>query len=607
MQPSYSSIGQIFSAQTRYVVPLFQRPYVWSKEEQWRPLYEDIEELAERVLNPPPHKPVAGHFLGTAVLEQVAVPAVATPQRRIIDGQQRLTTLQILLKAAAEAIRELSPAGYDSSIDQATGRLELLCYNQFAPTDEDKFKVWPTNDDRGQYRGVMERQVGADAPIGRMGEAFEFFRSSFATWLAYENSSQRALALASALTDHVRMIVLDLDQYDEPQAIFETLNAHGTPLLPADLIKNWLLWEATKVELNPTELYTTYWASFDSEHDYWRKVVGTGHAARPRVDTFLQNWLTLEMAETVSAKHLYDRFLAYTNGLAKAQPQGRVDLPALMLAIKQDSARYRRIDEASKEGAIDRRLYRINKLDYVVFRPALIAILRHVDTHPKEAERAVTAIESFLVRRMVTNASTRGYGGLAVTMVKGMAASTDGSAALNTVVETLDEAGWPDDATFRAHWIRSRFYKYFRLARVVSILQAIEERMQSLAVKSEKLLVDVTGLTVEHVMPQTWQTHWPLPDGETAFDRDTRVQNIGNLTLVTERLNPALSNAPWAGGANCKREQLSEHSKLEMTKHLLTQAGDSWTDEKIGERANKLFEVANDIWPSAEAMKAIEK
>lgn len=80
------------------------------------------------------------------------------------------------------------------------------------------------------------------------------------------------------------------------------MNAHGTPLLPADLIKNWLLWEAARQKLDAGPLYEKHWRPFDREHAYWRARVGTGHAARARVDTFLQNWLTKQTGEIVSAK-----------------------------------------------------------------------------------------------------------------------------------------------------------------------------------------------------------------------------------------------------------------------------------------------------------------
>ncbi|MEA3036420.1 MAG: hypothetical protein QOH04_2192 [Sphingomonadales bacterium] len=607
MQPSYSSIGQIFSAQTRYVVPLFQRPYVWAKEDQWQPLYEDIEELADRVLDPPPHKPVAGHFLGTAVLEQVMVPAVEMPQRRIIDGQQRLTTLQIVLKAAVEALRVCGPAQDEDgqvSVGQAVGRLELLCANQFASSDEARFKVWPTNDDRDQFRAVLEWVPGTPMPTGtRMAEAFSFFRSSLLEWLGRNRTPARALALSAAMTDHLRMIVLDLDQFDEPQAIFETLNAHGTPLLPADLVKNWLLWEAGKQSVDASSLYGRYWADFDKDTDYWRKVIGTGHAARPRVDTFLQNWLTLETLETVSAKHLYDRFLAFATTTKASDPGQRLDLPTFMDALRADALRYREIDEGMLEGEAGERIRRLNRLDYVVFRPALIGLLRYRESS-ELLLRGTTALESYLVRRMVCGEQTRGYGKVALDLVAALQRNTADRARCQAMLEVLRASGWPDDERYLHFWTKSRFYGWFRRTRVLTLLQAIEIALQKKAHKSERLSVGVDGLTIEHIMPQSWQTNWPLTEDSERMARDPLVQNIGNLTLVNDRLNPALSNAPWLGGVNCKKLQLEEHSKLELNRKLLAQAGDDWTDAKIAERAKFLFEIAREIWPAHESMVA---
>lgn len=608
MQPSYSSIGQIFSAQTRYVVPLFQRPYVWAKEDQWQPLYDDIQELADRVLDPPPHKPVAGHFLGTAVLEQVMVPAVEMPQRRIIDGQQRLTTLQIVLKAAAEALRLCSQDQDEPgqvSVNQAVGRLELLCSNQFASSGEARFKVWPTNDDRDQFRAVLEWSAGSPEPTGtRMAEAFGFFRANFLDWLRRDRTPERALALSAAMTDHLRMIVLDLDQFDEPQAIFETLNAHGTPLLPADLVKNWLLWEAGKQSIDAPSLYTRYWADFDRDTDYWRKVVGTGHAARPRIDTFLQNWLTLETLETVSAKHLYDRFLAHAVTMSASAPDQKLDLPSFMAALRADALRYREIDEGILEGDMGERARRLNRLDYVVFRPVLIGLLRYRADDPQLLLRGTMALESYLVRRMVCGEQTRGYGKVALDLVAALQGNTDDHARYQAMLDVLRASGWPDDERFVHFWTTSRFYGWFRRARVLTLLQAIEIALQKKAHKSEKLSVDVDGLTIEHVMPQSWLANWSLSEGTEPLVRDALVQNIGNLTLVTDTLNPALSNAAWSGGLNCKRLQFDEHSKLELNKKLLAQAGDDWTDAKITERARLLFEIAREIWPSNEAMTA---
>jgi len=281
MQPSYLSLVQIFGAPARYTVPLFQRPYVWGKDEQWEPLWSDIANLADRVLAAEPGKPVAGHFLGTVVLEQAMTPSGTIGCREIIDGQQRLTTLQILLKAAEHVLAEVA-AKAEQANDEATTKsarvaarqLAILTGNTAYADDEEKYKVWPTNDDRAAFREVLDAS-GAnalEAAKPRMADAYRFFSDSARDWLGLgTDTGTRSMALAAALQTHLRLIVLDLEDSDEPQAIFETLNAHGTPLLPADLIKNWLLWEASRQKLTNTEaLYQTWWRPFDREPDYWR-------------------------------------------------------------------------------------------------------------------------------------------------------------------------------------------------------------------------------------------------------------------------------------------------------------------------------------------------
>jgi len=117
MQPSYHAIVKIFGPEIRHTVPLFQRPYVWTQEGQWEPLWDDISNLASRVLATPPEKTIAGHFLGTVVLEQTPSRSGSIVCREVIDGQQRLTTLQILLKATQHALAEIENTAAEQNDD----------------------------------------------------------------------------------------------------------------------------------------------------------------------------------------------------------------------------------------------------------------------------------------------------------------------------------------------------------------------------------------------------------------------------------------------------------------------------------------------------------
>lgn len=155
MQPTYITIGQLFGSQTRHTVPLFQRPYVWNREEQWEPLWEDLAQLLERVGARQGDAAVAGHFLGTVVLEQASNATGSLPRREVIDGQQRLTTLQILLKAAEHALGVLENTldeGERHPVSVARRQVAVLTENPAYELDEERYKVWPTNEDRASFR-----------------------------------------------------------------------------------------------------------------------------------------------------------------------------------------------------------------------------------------------------------------------------------------------------------------------------------------------------------------------------------------------------------------------------------------------------------------------
>lgn len=612
MQPNYISIANLFGVQTRYTVPLFQRPYVWSQTEQWEPLWEDLQQLVERVLLREPDRPVAGHFLGTVVLEQTQVAIVNLPRREVIDGQQRLTTLQILLKAAEHAlavVAETLTGPEDVTVLRRTSeQLAFLTRNMATSSEEESFKVWPTNEDRAAFQAVMDcsARLGVSGQSTRMAEAYAYFRRTIINWLTGANVAHRAQALAAGLKDHLRLIVLDLDDTDEPQAIFETLNAHGTPLLPGDLIKNWILWQATKQKLPLTSLYEDYWRPFDRDAACWRDKVGVGHAARPRMDMFLQSWLTRHIKAPISPKHIYERFLRYMASGAPTVEGAGPDLCAILEDIRDDAERFRTIETPAGSTRFDTFLRRLARLDVVVLHPVLLAVMGRKGSDAADRDRIAIALESYLVRRMVCNLQTRGYGALALELLDVLAAVPPDEPAAPAIVRALGQVSsalfqWPDDALFRREWLQRRFYGSLKKDRVLMILQAIEEELQRRAVKAEPVLkFDFSKLTIEHILPQSWDAHWPLPAHVARYERDVLLHGIGNLTLVSGSLNPSLSNAPWCEmGSSCasKREALSEHSKLELNARLVRNHPQIWDEGAMKERAAALFEIARCIWP----------
>jgi len=223
MKPNYLALRNLFGQSERFIVPLFQRPYVWTQEEQWEPLWDDIQAVAERVRQTAKGDAIKGHFLGSVVLEQRPHATGGLPIREVIDGQQRLTTLQVCLHAASHAMTAsaaaLAKIGQDEAgrlADLAARQVAALTRNTLVSEEEEAYKVWPTNDDRAAFREVMDA-TGSDAiaPTStKLSDAYRFFYAAAEQYLKDDSDGRGAQALAAAVQDHLRLIVLDLEGTD---------------------------------------------------------------------------------------------------------------------------------------------------------------------------------------------------------------------------------------------------------------------------------------------------------------------------------------------------------------------------------------------------------
>ena len=255
---------RLFAIPQQFRVPLFQRPYVWNEHNQWEPLWRDVTRVAERALRDPhvTHRP---HFLGAVVLQQVPGPTGNIDIRTIIDGQQRLTTLQLLFDAVQTELVEL---GADRN---AAGRVRALVTNseEFCERPEDRFKVWPTNRDREAFSAVMSAPDPVDYealgfPAERLIEAHRFFGQSARDWLNFDGPDGihlRATAIETAMRDLVHMVVIDLGVDEDAQEIFETLNARGAQLTAADLVKNFVFQRLLEARADVELAYEEYWGA----------------------------------------------------------------------------------------------------------------------------------------------------------------------------------------------------------------------------------------------------------------------------------------------------------------------------------------------------------
>jgi hypothetical protein len=532
MKPDTHTVQQLFERDVRYIVPLYQRPYVWDEEHQWAPLWDDVTALLQHQ-EAGDLSGLRSHFLGAIVLEQEQTVPGQIPRFTVIDGQQRLTTLQLLMAAAARAV-----AGVGAEDDAALLR-ELAVNNPRKASGTEQLKVWPTNANRVAFTAVMSRDGPppghVNDPTNRIDEAFAYFTERVAEYLTGADqddfaatadgkpqtaaaavpsdgapaaatsqgaridtaeevtngqdpaAAARAERLRITLCDSLKVVSITLEADDNAQVIFETLNARGTPLLALDLVKNALFYQA----------------------------------ARQQRDTVL---------------------------------------PIVLLLFR------------SPEVTEDRRC------------------------------RGLRILESWLARRALMRLTAKNYNRLVPRLVAKMKA--DLQHADDALLEALsggegEISRWPTDPEF-SDFLRTRdVYGTVSQPRLVMALAAVEASLYSNKTDAPEL---AGALSVEHLIPQEWETHWPLTavdrsmlEGEVleraAAERGARLHRLGNLTIVTHPLNSSLSNSPWT----TKRTELNKHSRLLLNARLAER--DTWDEQAVDAHGAWLARQLVAIWP----------
>lgn len=332
----------LFEGKEHYEIPAFQRPYVWNEEDQWAPLWDDVLRVAESYIaakESGTEPAIRQHFLGAVVYETRPPVTGDVTRHEVIDGQQRMTTLQLLLDAVQQVIDE---RGHEDLAEALEG---LILNKQKAFIDQrERFKLWPSQADRLAFAAAMDPAAPSDGEH-RILDAHKFFRREATRWLSGEPDDDgdvppsteglRVEALTSTLQDRLILVAIDLTGHDDAQLIFETLNDRGTPLLKADLIKNWVFRTGEAIGATVEKWSVTHWAEFDDA--WWREEIAQGRHVRSRIDIFLQYWLTMRTQDEVKAEDIFRIFVSYAG--PHFTSAGCAD--ALLAELRQDADSYR--------------------------------------------------------------------------------------------------------------------------------------------------------------------------------------------------------------------------------------------------------------------------
>lgn len=593
----------IFNLPQHLVIPLFQRPYVWNEENQWAPLWQDVRRMAELRLGDPGS--TATHFLGAIVLQAQDNPTGTIQLRQVIDGQQRLTTLQLLIDASAGVLESRAE-------DNLALRLEELTHNpaHYVQLDQDVLKLQHTNRDRACYDEVMR----ADPPIAYselkqsrslLALGRKFFSEQVERWLGDDSLpsfAMRAQILTNVITRALQFVVIDLRADENSQEIFETLNARGTPLTAADLIKNFIFQRLAAEHVDTEKAYIEDWP-FESA--FWEKEIGVGRYFISRGSLFLNQWLMSRVGEETSPRQTFARFkhfVEHETGTTMAQ---------LLPVLKQQAVLYQRWTDRAADpyadlSVVELSVYRLQASELELLKPILIWLHEPGMTYDDAViDRVVRAAESWVFRRALLRLPTADLGRVVADLIGTHRGAPQAELAVRveTYLSRLNVAStyWPGDAEIERALATDAAYRRFKRGRLRVFLEAVEDHLRGYNGSSRLSggRIARAGYPIEHVMPQKWDTHWPVSGLAAEIDRHEHIHRLGNLTLLTQALNSSASNGPWDGDKG-KRAKLREHDVFLLNRRIEDTSADGWDEDLIDQRTSALVDALLATWPVPE-------
>lgn len=558
---------KIINGTTQFVIPVFQRDYSWT-ETQCEQLWKDLLLIA----NDPTSR---GHFMGSVVYVSTGDTSAGFTRWLLIDGQQRVTTLTLLLAALRDHILETKWKGTDDS--PTATRIEAYFLKNVQEEGNRRHKLVLRRHDQETLRAILDSSELPPNPSDRILENYEYFREQIAS--ADPDDIYRGLD---------RLIVVDvtLDRgTDDPQLIFESLNSTGIDLSQSDLIRNYILMRLP--EKQQTELYDSYWSKLESLF----------RGSETTFDAFLRDYLAFKTKASKQEKAA-EIYQAFRRSFAALQ-----ESCGALESLLAEMLRFGRYHAAFSIGTplvaeLSGDLARLRRLVDV---PALL-IMRLFDYHDrcktltaKQFREAIHAMESFVFRRAICGEQTRSYWQIFANLAYRIDEQKPLEDLRVGLARQRDAYRFPSDADFRRELLSRDIYS---MRVCFYLLDALENHNQNEPSPT-------STYSIEHIMPQNhklreeWQT---MLGKEWKEIQKVWLHRLGNLTLTG--YNSPYSDRPFidkktiAGGFNESSVRLNQFVRKQT----------QWTQTEIEERSHLLADRALEIWPALEVdSAAIEK
>jgi len=557
------------SGGVHYVLPHFQRQYTWEPR-NWNDLLNDIQRIYVTYNDQKPPE----HFMGSLVVITDGTVGVSIPVYKLVDGQQRLTTISLLLRALYEL----------SGDEKLRGRILSYLVNEYEDGDA-RYKVLPThkNADRQTFIDVIDGNVverEADKTASMIVKAYRYLLLTLRRWI--EKDKYDPEKFFRVIATSLQFVFIKVDgQDDRPYAIFESLNAKGKPLTQTDLVRNYI---AMKLPGKQQErLFNQYWAKIDDLLSEDRKVARIGE-----LTAFLRHYIAFRTGTVEREDMIYIRFrdrMEENFGTSQLFEQE-------LHTLYQFAVWYERLlrPEHEDELKLSDGLKRLNILESTTAYPLLLAAYEAYESGKLSLAmfvKGVGILENYLVRRMLVGDS--GYT----------------NRMFPNIIKLINHANYPDslglilarrrsvpDTRLRLELPNRPVYDNTKQDRLRFIFEEVERYLW----RGTDGRASLDGkATLEHILPQALSEEWKesLGVGYEETHKDY-TDTLGNLTLVTQSLNSGkLSNYSFE-----RKVEVFRHHALRLNSHYFSAFDGTWDSDAIRQRADALIDTILKVWPS---------
>lgn len=577
MKAEVEEISGVFrdGGDVQFILPRFQRAYAW-EEKDWQTLWKDARKIiASNTAN-------LDHFLGAMVVVNIETGINEPRTYQLVDGQQRLLTISIFLCA----LRNLAKS--DSL------RREILDYlvNEHR-VGLQHYKILPTvnNDDRAIWRHLLKYNTSPeyqreDSLINR---SYEYFYNSIKKY-TQENGVDLAEIFRN-FKKFLKIAVIHLDRDEQTHQIFESLNTKGKPLTQADLVRNYIA-----LRLNATqqdEIWEKYWREIDDETmlSDKRSVSSRGRKIG-ELTGFFRHYLACQKYFLPNVGDVYEEFRNFME--ESSQNNNDVLFEQEMKTLHRYAHHYKRLLDPDNSGEIGKQIDRLNEFEATASYPLLLYLY---DLYSQEQVTAdsflecLRKLENFLVRSLVGGTTNNQANRLYPTIVRELVDSNLTDKRFITAFQNaLHKRNYPSNERIREVLKTENMYEGGKSAKLKFILEEVSQQLakkRALDVRTEL----IGKPTIEHIMPQRPRDMSQLGGDLESVHRDL-VDNIGNLTIVSQSFNSTLSNRTFSD----KRTELIKHG-LDIN-HQYFGKVHQWNREEIENRRNWLVGLILEIWPS---------